>query len=97
MSILFAMLRGVRFDMDQHRHHLGVGLQDVSLDPTRDRMPFGHRRGLGHLQVEIDLEAVAQAPGPERMKSVGTGGRQNMLTKVAKDVGGRGGIEQILA
>ena len=91
------MLRGVRLDMDQHRHHLGVGLQDVGLDPACDGMPFGHRRGLGHLQVEIDLEAVAQATGPEGVKTLGPGGRQNMLTKVAKDVGGRGGIEQILA
>ena len=60
-------------------------------------MPFGDGGAFGDLQMEIDLEAVAQTTGTEGVETFGTRGSEDVLAEVMQHVGGRSGIEEILA
>ena len=97
MPVLLTVLRGVRLDMHQHRNNLWMRTEDVGLDPARDGMAFGDRGAFGDLQVEIDLEAVAQPAGAESMEALGSRRGEDVLAEVVQHVRGRSGIEQVFA
>lgn len=97
MPVLLTVLRGVRLDMHQHRDYFRMRTQDVRLNSTRDGMPFGDGGAFGDLQMEIDLETVAQTAGTESMETLGSGSGQDVLAEIMQHVRGRSGIEEVFA
>lgn len=91
------VLRMVGLDVHKYGNDLRMQTQDICLNTTGDGVAFGDRRGLRDLQVEIDLEPIAQATGPESMESLGARGGQDVLTQITQDVGGRSGIQEVFA
>ena len=68
------VLRMVGLDVHKYGNDLRMQTQDIRLNTTRDGVAFGDRRGLRDLQVEIDLEPIAQTTRPESMESLGARG-----------------------
>ena len=97
VAVLLTMLGLVRLHMHQHRDHLGVEAEDIGLHLPRDGMPLGHGGGLRHLQVEVDLEAVAEPTCAESVEALGAGHGQDVLTEVVEHMRGRGGVDEVLA
>lgn len=74
VSIGLKVLWVVGLDVHEYGNDLWMQTQDISLNPTSDGVTFGDRRGLGDLQMEIDLKAIAQTTSPESMKTLGARG-----------------------
>ena len=75
------VLEHIRLDVHEHGNDLGVGAEDVRLDASSDGMAFRHRGGLGHLQVEIDLEAVTETTDAESVESFGAQSGEDVLAE----------------
>ena len=84
VSIGLKVLWVVGLDVHEYGNDLWMQTQDISLNPTSDGVTFGDRRGLGDLQMEIDLKAIAQTTSPESMETLRPWGGQDVLTEVLK-------------
>ena len=84
VSIGLKVLWVVGLDVHEHGNDLRMRTQDISLNPTSDGVTFGDRRGLGDLQMEIDLKPITQAAGTESVETLRPWGGQDVLTEVLK-------------